>query len=120
MSKGRMSFVSASPSVAKSCDMNLEDGLEERLVGAEGRPEAQLQFFIENLGPEDQAPIRSIRSALRNRLPTANELVHDYYTFFTITFSPTEHPSEGIITITRRDDGMRLYLMKGPHLPDPK
>ena len=41
---------------------------------AKGTPQAQLRFFIENLNPKDQKLFRSIRSAVRKRLPTANEL----------------------------------------------
>ena len=85
-----------------------------------GTPEAQLRFFIENFDPEEQRLIRSVRSAVRKRLPTANELVYDYYTFFVIGYSPTDHPTDGIVAIAARPDGVRLYLTPGPQLPDPK
>ena len=87
---------------------------------AKGTPEAQLRFFIENFDPKEQRLIRSVRSAVRKRLPTANELVYDYYTFFVIGYSPTDHPTDGIVAIAARPDGVRLYLMQGPQLPDPK
>ena len=85
-----------------------------------GTPEAQLRFFIENFDPKEQRLIRSVRSAVRKRLPTANELVYNYYTFFVIGYSPTDHPTDGIVAIAARPDGVRLYLMQGPQLPDPK
>ena len=87
---------------------------------AKGTPEAQLRFFIENFDSEKQKLIRSVRSAVRKRLPSANELVYDYYTFFVIGYSPTDHPTDGIVAIAARPDGVRLYLMPGPRLPDPK
>ena len=87
---------------------------------AKGTPEAQLRFFIENFDPKEQRLIRSVWSAVRKRLPTANELVYDYDTFFVIGYSPTDHPTDGIVAIAARPDGVRLYLMQGPQLPDPK
>ena len=83
-------------------------------------PEAQLRFLTERFGPSDQKLIRTLRSALRKRLPTANELVYDYKTFFVITYSSTDHPIAGIVSLAARADGMRLYFMNGPSLPDPK
>ena len=87
---------------------------------AKSTPQAQLRFFIEQFDSKEQKLIRSVRSAVRKRLPTANELVYDYYTFFVIGYSPTDHPTDGIVAIAARPDGVRLYLMQGPQLPDPK
>ena len=89
-------------------------------VGAKDTPEAQLRSLIEKFDPKDQRLIRSVRSAVRKRLPTANELVYDYSSFFVIAYSPTEQGIEGIVSIAARPDGVRLYLTKGPQLPDPK
>lgn len=85
-----------------------------------GTAQAQLRFFIENLDPKQQALFRSVRAAVRKRLPTANELVYDYYTFLVIGYSPNEVPTDGIVSIAARPDGVRLYLMHGPLLRDPK
>ena len=41
-------------------------------------PEAQLRACIERLDPKIQKLFRSIRSAVRKRFPTANELAYDY------------------------------------------
>jgi len=89
-------------------------------VGAKVTPEAQLRIFIEDFDLKEQKLIRSVRSAVRKRFPTAHELVYDYNTFFVINYSPTEHPLDGIVTIAARPDGVRLYLMHGPRVPDPK
>ena len=83
-------------------------------------PEAQLRFFIEMFDPNEQKLIRAVRSAVRKRLPTASELVYDYKTFFVIAYSPTEQPPDAILATAARKDGVRLYLMQGPRLPDPK
>ena len=89
-------------------------------VDAKGTPEAQLRSLIEKFDPKDQKLIRSIRSAVRKRLPSANELVYDYNTFFVIAYSSTERPPDAIVATAARTDGVRLYLMQGPQLPDPK
>jgi len=89
-------------------------------VSAKDTPEAQLRSLIEKFDPKDQRLIRSVRSAVRKRVPTANELVYDYRSFFVIAYSPTEQGIEGIVSIAARADGVRLYLTQGPQLPDPK
>jgi hypothetical protein len=83
-------------------------------------PEAQLRSLIERFEPKDQKLIRAVRSAVRKRVPTANELLYDYKTFFVIAYSPTDRPTDGILSIAARPDGVRLYLTGGPQLPDPK
>ena len=85
-----------------------------------GTPEGQLRSLIEKFDLKDQKLIRAVRSAVRKRLPTANELVYDYESFFVIGYSPTDRPTDGIVSIAARPDGVRLYLMQGPQLPDPK
>ncbi len=89
-------------------------------LSAKVTPEAQLRSLIEKFDPRDQKLIRSVRSAVRKRLPSANELVYDYNTFFVISYSSTERPAEAIVATAARPDGVRLYLMQGPRLPDPK
>lgn len=84
-------------------------------------PDAQLRFLVGILEPDVQKLFRAVRSALRKRLPSANELAYDYFTFVVISYSPTEHPTDGIIALAGRPDGVRLYLMHGKKpLPDPK
>ena len=82
--------------------------------------QAQLRSFIEKFGPQDQRLIRAVRSALRRRLPTANELVYDNYNFFVIGYSPTERPSDSILSIAARANGVGLCFINGAKLPDPK
>ncbi len=89
-------------------------------VGVKVTPEAQLRSLIEKFDPRDQRLIRSVRSAVRKRLPTANELVYDYGTSLVIGYSPTEAGVESVVSTAARADGVRLYLMHGPQLPDPK
>lgn len=83
-------------------------------------PEAQLRSFIEKFDSKDQKLIRAVRSAMRKRLPTANELVYDNYNFFVIGYSSTERPSDAIFSIAARANGVGLCFIHGARLPDPK
>lgn len=80
----------------------------------------QLRAFIQKFGSEEQRLIRAVRSAVRRRLPTANELVYDNYNFFVIGYSPTERPSDAIVSIAARANGVGLCFIYGASLPDPK
>jgi len=89
-------------------------------VSAKGTPEAQLKFLIEKFDATNQRLIRSVRAAVRKRLPAANELVYDYGFSLVVAYSPTENGIEGIISISARAEGLSLYFMNGPKLPDRK
>ena len=89
-------------------------------VGAKVTPEAQLRSLIAKCDPRHQPLIRAVRSALRKRLPTANELVYAYANSLVISYSPSEHGIEGIVSTATRATGVDLYFNQGPKLPDPK
>jgi len=82
--------------------------------------EGRLQMFIDKFGDTDRRLIRSVRAAVRKRLPTANELVWDNYNFFVIGYSPTERPSDSILSIAARANGVGLCFIQGASLPDPR
>ncbi len=82
-------------------------------------PEQQLSSFIEKFEAKHQALIRSVRKALRRRLPAANELVYDNYNFFVIGYSPTERPSDTYFSIAAAANGVGLAFYHGATLPDP-
>ena len=82
--------------------------------------EKELEVFIGKFDSKDQRLIRAVRRALRKRLPSANELVWDNYNFFVIGYSPTERPSDSIVSIAARANGVCLCFIHGAALPDPK
>jgi hypothetical protein len=60
-----------------------------------------------------------VRKALRKRLPAAWELAYDNYNFFVIGYSPTERPSDAIVSLTAGASGVGLCFIRGAALPDP-
>ena len=84
------------------------------------RPDSRLRSFIAKFSPSDQRRIRAVRAAVRKRFPTAHELVYDNYNFFVIGYSPTERPSDSIISIAARANGLGICFIYGKGLPDPK
>lgn len=56
---------------------------------------------------------------MRRRLPTANELVWDNYNFFVIGYSPTERPTDAVLSIAARANGIGLCFIYGAGLADP-
>jgi len=82
-------------------------------------PETRLQDFIEKFESEHQTLIRAVRRKLRKRFPTAVELVYDNYNFFVIGYSPTERPSDALVSIAAGANGVGLCFIRGARLPDP-
>lgn len=82
-------------------------------------PEKQLTSFVGKFEPKQQKLIRAIRKAVRKRFPTAYELVYDNYNFFVIGYSPTERPSDTIVSIAAAANGVGLCFIQGAKLPDP-
>lgn len=81
--------------------------------------EAELRSCIERFDPGNQKIFRSVRSAMRKRLPTANELAYDYGSHVVIAYAPTDRGIEAALAIALRANGVQLYLNQGKKLPDP-
>jgi hypothetical protein len=82
--------------------------------------EKQLNSFIDKFELKHQTLIRSVRKALRKRLPAAYELAYDNYNFFVIGYGPTERPSDCILSIAAAANGVGLCFIRGASLPDPQ
>ena len=78
--------------------------------GTEPTPEAQLRSYIDRFDPKNQKLIRSVRAAVRKRIPTANELAYDYNRHFVIGYSPTDRGIDSIVVIAARATGVSLYF----------
>ena len=81
--------------------------------------EARLAQFVAKFSPEHQRMIRAVRKRLRERFNGAYELVYDNYNFFVIGYSPTERPSDGIVSMACGANGVGLCFIHGAKLPDP-
>ena len=81
--------------------------------------ESQLKTFIDKFEPKNRTLLRGVRRALRKRFPTAYELVYDNYNFFVIGFSPTERPSDAILSMVGGPKGVSICFIWGKQLPDP-
>jgi Domain of unknown function (DU1801) len=84
-----------------------------------GSNEKQLAGFIAKFDAKNAALIRSVRKALRKRMPSANELVYDNFNFFVIGYCSTERPSDCIVSIAAAANGVGLSFYYGATLPDP-
>lgn len=78
-----------------------------------------LASFIAKFDPKIARQIRAVRQLLRERYPSANELVYDNYNFFVIGFSSTERPSDCLFSIAANAKGVGLAFYYGATLPDP-
>lgn len=81
--------------------------------------EVQLRDFIAKFAPGDQRLIRAVRAAMRRRMPSAQEMVYDNYNFFVIGYSPTDRPSDAVLSITARAGSVGLCFTQGAKLEDP-
>lgn len=81
--------------------------------------ESQLATFIAKFDPKHQTILRAARRMLRARFPTANEIVYDNYNFFVIGYSPSERPSDTVVSLTGAANGIGLSFYRGETLPDP-
>jgi hypothetical protein len=85
-----------------------------------GHPEALLRGFIDKFDPENRALIRAVRKALRKRFSTAFEMAYDNYNFFVLGYSPTDRPSDAVVSMAAGANGVGLCFIRGATLPDPK
>jgi len=79
----------------------------------------QIASFIAKFDPANAKLIRACRSAMRKRLPSANELVYDNYNFFVIGYSASERPSDCVVSLAAAANGVGLSFYYGATLPDP-
>ena len=82
-------------------------------------PAKQLATFMARYSPGIMKLAKKARATLRKRLPRAVEMAYDNYYGLVIGYSPTERPSDAILSILIARDHVTLCLLHGAHLPDP-
>jgi hypothetical protein len=60
-------------------------------------PQAQLQASLDKLDPKTQKLFRSVRAAVRKRLPTANKLAFDYGQALVIGYAPADRGIDALV-----------------------
>ena len=83
-------------------------------------PARQLAGFLAKFSPGVVKQAKDARARIRKRLPRAIEMVYDNYYGLVIGFSPTERPSDAILSILVARDHVTVCLLHGAHLPDPE
>jgi hypothetical protein len=81
--------------------------------------ETELRGLVERFAPAEARLVAAVRRWLRERLPTAHELVYEYSGFFVVSFSPSGHGYEGLFALRGDATGVRLYFNQSRGLPDP-
>jgi hypothetical protein len=82
--------------------------------------EAETRTIVAEFAPEHQRLVGAVRRRLRERLPTAHELVYAYRAWFVISYSPNEHGYEGVLAVRGSADGVKLFINRSKGLPDPE
>ena len=82
-------------------------------------PEELLEGFIVKFDPAIAETARSCRAALRQRLPTAIQLVYDNYNALAIGFAATERASDCVVSLAVFPRNVALSFYYGASLPDP-
>ena len=96
------------------------DGAPQPSPGFSPDPETQLALFIDKFDPVTAKLIRACRAELRMLFPSALELVYDNYNFFVIGYSPSERPSDTIVSLAAAANGVGLSFYHGATIPDPQ
>ncbi|MGB8267397.1 MAG: hypothetical protein WCE44_13800 [Candidatus Velthaea sp.] len=83
---------------------------------------SETELIAEAIGkfePSVATMILEVRAALRERFPTAYELVYDNFNFFVIGYCATERPSHCVVSIAADAKGVALSFYRGADIDDP-
>jgi hypothetical protein len=81
--------------------------------------EQQLASFIAKFTPEVASLAQSVLAKMRERYPTAVEMVYDNYNALAVGFGPTERPFQAIFSIAVFPKWVSLFFLQAKGLPDP-
>ncbi len=82
-------------------------------------PEAALAGFLAKFDPDMAAEARECMQRLRDRLPAADAMIYDNYNGLVMGFSPTERPSDAVLSILAVADHITLCFLQGAAMEDP-
>lgn len=76
-------------------------------------PQAELDGFIDRFSPEIAALATAALAKMRERFPSANQLVYDNYNALAIGFGPSERASDAIFSIALHPRSVNLCFLQG-------
>ncbi len=82
--------------------------------------EARIDGFLAKFTPDVETFAREARVKMRARMPGAIEMVYDNYNALVFGFSPTDRPSDAILSIAVFPQWVTLCFLQGARLPDPQ
>jgi len=82
-------------------------------------PQKQLDAFMAKYTPALAKAAKAMLRKTRKRLPGAVELVYDNWNGLVIGFSPTDRPSEAILSLLLLPEHVTLCFLNGAKLRDP-
>jgi hypothetical protein len=82
-------------------------------------PARQFDTFLRRFSPEIVALAKAARARLRKRFPRAIEMVYDNYNALVVGYSPTERPSDAVVSLVIFPKRVSVCFIQGKHLPDP-
>jgi hypothetical protein len=82
-------------------------------------PASQLDTLMRRFDPPIRRLVREARTKLRQRMPTAIELVYANARAVAIGFASSERKSDAIVSLAVYDRGVNLYFIYGAALADP-
>ena len=77
-------------------------------------------MFLARFSPEIVTLATAARVKFRRRLRGAVEMVYDNYNALVIGYSPTERPSDAILSLVIFPKRVSVCFIQGKHLPDPE
>ena len=87
--------------------------------GRQSPEETQLSGLIDAYTPEMQAAARAARARMRELFPGAIEMAYDNYNAVVIGYSPTEKPSDAVLSLAFMPRWVTLCFLMGAKLDDP-
>ena len=82
-------------------------------------PAQQLAAFMQEYAPAIRKTAKAALTKLRAQVPGATEMVYSTFNALVIGFSPSDRPSEAILSIGLYPKWVNLYFLDGALLPDP-
>jgi hypothetical protein len=83
-------------------------------------PAKQFDRFLARFSPEIVKLAKAARARLRKRLAGAIEMVYDNYNALVVGYSPTERPSDAVLSLVIFPKRVSVCFLQGRHLPDPE